>query len=29
MTKIFSIGNHIENRLFEIWLYTDLDHSKG
>lgn len=29
MTKIFSTGNHIENRLFEIGLYTDLDHSKG
>lgn len=29
MTKILSKGNHIENRLFEIGLYTDLDHSKG
>lgn len=29
MIKIFSIDNYIENRLFEIWLYIDLDYFKG
>lgn len=29
MIKIFSIGNYIENGLFEIWLYIDLDYFKG
>lgn len=29
MIKIFSIGNYIENRLFEIGLYIDLDYFKG
>lgn len=29
MIKILSKGNYIENRLFEIWLYIDLDYFKG
>lgn len=29
MIKIFSIDIYIENRLFEIWLYIDLDYFKG